>query len=75
MHQYYMFEAGELKIVNTSYTVVVLSCYSQLITIRDTLCENPAKVIFCDVLFSTKNIIHKVKNILKKYDLYIFNID
>ncbi len=46
MHQYYMFEAGELKIVSTSYTVVDLSRYSQLITICDTLCENPAKIIF-----------------------------
>ncbi len=43
--------------------------------ICDPLCENPAKDIFCDLLFSTKIILHKVKNILWKCNLYIFNID
>ncbi len=38
------------------------------------LSENQAKVIFCDLLFSTKKK-HMVKNILAKFYLYIFNID
>ncbi len=47
--------------------------------ICDPLCENPAKVIFCDSLFAVfykKIILRMVKNILwKKMNLYIFNID
>ncbi len=46
------------------------------VRVCDPLCENPAKVIFCDLLFSTKkNILHVVKNILWNVSLCICNID
>ncbi len=44
--------------------------------ICDPLCENPAKVIFLwFAVFYKKIILHLVKNILWKCNLYIFNID
>ncbi len=45
-------------------------------TICDPLCENPAKVIFLWFAVVYKKIILRmVKNILWKFNLYIFNID
>ncbi len=44
--------------------------------ICDPACENPAKVIFLVIYyFLQKIILHKVKNILWKCNLDIFNID
>ncbi len=45
-----------------------------LIHICDPLCENPAKVIFCDLLFSTKKSSYgKVYSV--KFNIHVFNID
>ncbi len=52
---------------------IVCSGYGLLwCIISHPLCENPAKVIF---LFLQKIILYMVKNILCKFNLYIFNIN
>ncbi len=63
---------GDRNVIN-----VIYNCNKHTHTHTHTpLCENPAKVVFCDLLFSTKQIfLHMVKNILWKCNLYIFNID
>ncbi len=45
--------------------ICIYICVCVCVCVRDPLCDNPAKVIFYDLLFSTKKIIlHMVKNIL-----------
>ncbi len=59
----------ELKIINI-YIYIYIYTY---IHVCDPLCENPA--IFSFAVFYKKIILHTVKNILWKYNLYICNID
>ncbi len=58
------------------YIYCICVCVCVCVCVCDPLCENPAKVIFFVIcFFLQKLLLHMVKTILWKCNLYIFNID